>query len=280
MGEPTKICLITGAASGIGLATAIGLAKLDYHIVFTAINHSEGGKAKAEILSNSSIQKVDYIKCDLSSFDAIKKCCHIFKIRYNRLDVLINNAGVLILKRENSSDGIEKTFAVNYLAVQLMTTLLLDLIKTTRGSRIINLSSNTYRVAKINFADIEMKDNYKGIKAYAQSKLALILFTKYLSRTLENDGVVVNAVYPGRVKTPLTNVLHPLIRFVLWLTMVKPEKGAETSIFVAYSDEIKHISGEYFSNKKVCQTNAIANDMKLAEKLWKLGRSYLKNWVD
>ena len=144
-----KICLITGATSGIGMATAIGLAKLDYHIVFTTISIEEGEKTKKAIISKTLNPKVDFIKCDLSSFDDVKKCCSIFKAQYSRLDVLINNAGVLIFKREESLDGIEKTFTINYLTVQLIIILLLGELKSTSGSRIINLSSGSHQLAKI-----------------------------------------------------------------------------------------------------------------------------------
>ncbi len=280
MKETAKICLITGATSGIGLATAIGLARMNFQVVFTSISHDEGERTQAEIISITANRKVDFIKCDLSSLDEVRKTCDTFKARYQRLDVLINNAGVLILKREESCDGIEKTFAINYLAPQLITTLLLDTIKSTMGARIINLSSGSHLLANINFNDIEMKKYYQGIKAYAQTKLALVLLTKHLAGILKDTGVMVNAVHPGRVKTPLTNGLHPLFRTLLWLTMCSPEKGAETSIFVASSDEINTITGQYFVNKKVCKANPITSNPDLADKMWELGRGFLKKWID
>lgn len=166
------------------------------------------------------------------------------------------------------------------MATQLIVTLLLEKIKSTKGSRIINLSSGSHHFADIEIDDIEMKNKYQGIKAYAQSKLALMLLTKHLSIKLASSGVMVNAVYPGRVNTSLTKVLHPLFRKLLWLTMSSPEKGAETSVYVASSDEINTITGQYFVNKKVRKANPISDDPDLTEKMWELGRAYLKKWID
>jgi NAD(P)-dependent dehydrogenase (short-subunit alcohol dehydrogenase family) len=269
-----KIVLITGVTSGIGKQTAVGLAMLGATIVFTARDMGRGGTTKVEIIRESKNDKVDFIHCDLASFDSIRSCCKEFKNKYERLDVLINNAGTWNFKRRESRDGIENTFAVNYLAPFLMTNLLLDVLKGSAPSRIINVAS-AFHGGTINFDDVEFKKLFSAPKAYRQSKLALILFTRLLAEKLEDTGVTVNCVHPGRVATNLYREGNVFYRTFSKLFARDPAKGAETSIYLASSPEIEKITGEYFADKKIEQSSAEPHNMETAKKLWDLSVHYV-----
>jgi len=269
-----KIVLITGATSGIGKETAIGAAKLGGTIVFTTRNMQKGELTKDEIVKASNNKKVDFFYCDLTSFDSIRSCCDQFKAKYGQLQVLINNAGVWESKRKVSKDGIESTFAVNYLAPFLMTNLLLDGLKKGAPSRIINLTSG-YHGGTIHFEDIEFKRSFSGRKAYRQSKLAMILFTKLLAEKLEGTGVTVNCVNPGFTSTNLARELNFVLRAFFKLFGKDPKKGAETSVYIASSPEVENITGQYFVNKKIRQSSKESNDIEVAKKLWDSSVEYV-----
>jgi NAD(P)-dependent dehydrogenase (short-subunit alcohol dehydrogenase family) len=210
--------------------------------------------------------------CDLASLSSIRACAREFSEQWDRLDVLIHNAGVLPQKRQESKDGIELNFAVNFLAPFLLTSLLLPLLKQSAPSRVINVSSSMHREGTIDFNDLQSKKSFDKYKAYAQSKLALLLFTKKLAKELQGSGVTVNALHPGVVGTEMTmqNVrrMNPVAAFVFKRTLVTPAQGAETSIYLATSPEVANISGEYFDKKKVAPASALASDAELATKLW------------
>lgn len=270
-----KIVLITGATSGIGKETAVGLAKLGATIVFTTREIDRGRMARDEIISESKNDKVDFIHCDLASLDSIRSCCEEFKSKYERLDVLINNAGVWDSRRRESRDGIENTFAVNYLAPFLMTNLLLDVLKRSVPSRIITVASTLHTRAHINFDDIEFKKSFSAWKAYSQSKLAVILFTKLLAEKLKDTGVTVNCLHPGTVATNISRDANFVYRAFFKLFGKDPEKGAETSIYLASSPEIEKVTGEYFVDKKIKQSSSESHDMEIAKELWDLSAGYV-----
>ncbi|OGM92827.1 hypothetical protein A2935_03850 [Candidatus Wolfebacteria bacterium RIFCSPLOWO2_01_FULL_47_17b] len=269
-----KIILVTGGTSGIGRETVKGLASTGATIVFTARDIKKGEDTKREIRNETGNNSVEYLMCDLASFPSIRECVEEFKKRYQRLDVLINNAGVLSQERQESIDGIEFNFAVNYLAPFLLTNLLLPLLKQSAPSRIVNVSSSMHIEGKINFEDLESKKSFDKYKAYAQSKLALILFTKKLAKELSNDEVTVNALNPGVVGTEMTmqnvRTLNPIVAFIYRRTLITATKGAETSIYLAISSDVANISGKYFENKKITKTSPRADDEESANKLWNI----------
>jgi NAD(P)-dependent dehydrogenase (short-subunit alcohol dehydrogenase family) len=271
-----KIVLITGATSGIGKETALGLAKLDATIVFTTRDNLKGEKTKKELIAATSNKNIYMIKCDLASFKSIRNCCKEFKSKYDKLHVLINNAGVWDFKRRESKDGIENIFATNYLAPFLMTNLLLDLLKKSSPSRIINVTSGMH-YGTINFEDIEFKQNFSGAKAYRQSKLGLILFTRLLAKKLEGTGVTVNVVHPGMNKTDLGRDAGGFSRMIFKMMGKDPKIGAETSIYLASSPDVENITGKYFAKKEIKKSSKESYDMDLAKKLWDVSEKYLKN---
>jgi len=278
MGENTlknKIVLITGATSGIGKETALGLAKLGATIVFTTRDNLKGEKTKKELITATNNENIDMLKCDLASFESIKNCCKEFKSKYDSLHVLINNAGVWDFKRRESKDGIENIFATNFLAPFLMTNLLLDVLKKSSPSRIINVTSGMH-YGTINFDDIEFKQNFSGAKAYRQSKLGLILFTRLLAKKLEGTGVTVNTVHPGMNKTDLGRDAGGFSKMIFKMMGKDPQRGAETSIYLASSSDVENITGEYFAKKEIKKSSKESYDMDLAKKLWDVSKKYLK----
>ena len=270
-----KIILITGATSGIGKETAIDLARLDATIFFTTRDNLKGEKVKEELIKKTNNKNIHMLKCDLASFESIGNCCKEFKSEYDRLHVLINNAGVWDFKRRESKDGIENIFATNYLAPFLMTNLLLDLLKKSSPSRIINVTSGMH-YGTINFDDIEFKNNFSGAKAYRQSKLALILFTRFLAKKLEGTGVTVNTAHPGMNKTNLGRDAGGFSKMIFKMMGNDPKIGAETSIYLASSSDVKNISGEYFAKKKIKKSSKESYNMILAKKLWDISEEYCK----
>jgi NAD(P)-dependent dehydrogenase (short-subunit alcohol dehydrogenase family) len=277
LGEITvknKIVLITGATSGLGKETALGLAKLGATIVFTTRDDLKGERTKEELTSVTNNENIHMLKCDLASFESIKNCCKEFKSKYDKLHVLINNAGVWDFKRRESKDGIENIFATNYLAPFLMTHLLLDLLKKSNPSRIINVTSGMH-YGTINFDDIEFKEKFTGAKAYRQSKLGLIIYSRLLARKLERDGVTVNCVQPGMNKTNLGRDAGGFSRLIFKMMGAHPKIGAETSIYLASSPEVQNITGEYFVKKEIKKSSKNSYDMDLAKKLWDVSIKYL-----
>jgi len=270
-----KIILITGATSGIGKETALGLAKMGATVVFTSRDDIKGEKTKKELIAKTNNKNIHMLNCDLASFESIKNCCNEFKSKFDKLHVLINNAGVWDFKRRESKDGIENIFAVNYLAPFLMTELLIDVLKKSKPSRIINLTSGMH-YGTINFNDIEFKEKFSGAKAYRQSKLGLILYTRFLAKKLEGTGVTVNTVHPGMNKTDLGRDAGGLSRVIFKMMGKNPKIGAETSIYLASSPKVENITGEYWAKKEIKKSSKESYDMDLAEKLWHVSTKYVK----
>jgi len=273
-----KIVLITGATSGIGKETARGLAQLGATIVFTTRDELKGQKIKDELINSTNNKNIEVLNCDLASFASIRTCCNMFKEKFEELHVLINNAGTWDFQKRLSKDGIENIFATNYLAPFLMTNLLLDILKKSSPSRIINVTSGMH-YGTINFNDIEFKGRFSGAKAYKQSKLGLILFTRLLVKKLDTIDVTVNCASPGMNKTNLGRDAGIFSRVIFKILGSNPIKGAETSIYLASSPDVVNISGEYFAKKKIRKSSKNSYNLELAEKLWDLSNNYVKLYI-
>lgn len=267
-----KIAFITGGTSGIGKETVRQLACAGATVVFTARDETKAEAVRREIVEATGNQQVFYLRCDLASLASIRTCTDEFKRRWGRLDVLINNAGVLPQERQESKDGIELNLAVNFLAPFLLTNLLLPLLKASAPSRVILVSSSMHTEGEIHFDDLESKKSFDKYKAYAQSKLGLLLFMKKLARDLQGSGVTVNALHPGVIGTEMTmqNVrkMNPIAAFLFKRTLVSVDEGAATSVYLATSPDIANVSGEYFVKKKIAPVSPRADDMSVADKLW------------
>ncbi len=216
------------------------------------------------------------MQLDLSSQSNIRNFAENFISKYPVLDVLINNAGIFSLKRFETEDGLERTIGINYFGPFLLTHLLLPIIQKSKQGRIINISSDSYKQAKFNLDDLQSKIKYQGMKAYAASKLALILFTQELAEKLKTSNITVNAVHPGHVSTGIWNMwenpkwYQSLALKILNMFLISPEEGAQTSIHLATSDEVQSITGKYFSKKKPVQVNSKYNTLEIQKKLWEI----------
>jgi NAD(P)-dependent dehydrogenase (short-subunit alcohol dehydrogenase family) len=267
-----KICLVTGATNGIGKATAQALAQMGATVVIVGRDAQKAARVTGEIRAASGNQNVDWLLADLSSQQEVRRLAGEFMSKYQHLHVLLNNAGGTFKTRQLSVDGIEMTFALNHLAYFLLTNLLLDTIKASAPARIINVSSDAHSGGKIDFENLQGERSYSSFGPYGNSKLANILFTTELARRLEGTGVTVNALHPGLTSTGFgknnPGLLMKIMGAVIPLIARSPEKGAETSIYLASSPEVQSITGKYYVDCKVTQPAPQAADMVVAKKLW------------
>lgn len=265
-----KICIVTGANSGIGKATALGLAKMGATVVMVCRDRIRGEAALFDIQRESGSNGVELMVADLSSQDSIRRLTAEYKRTHTRLDVLINNAAVNRSTFLETVDGIEMTFAVNHLAPFLLTHLLLDVLKASAPARIVNVASNAQ--APINFDDL-MGARKFTVEAYSQSKMAMILCSYELARNLQGTGVTVNCVHPGVVETNLGRDFNGAFGILISLMkplMATPEKGARTSVYVASSPDVEGISGKYFANRRQRRSSKESYDETTARRLWQI----------
>jgi len=268
-----KVCLVTGATSGIGEETALGLARLGATVVVAGRNAERCAATVDRIGRQTGNSSVEYLLADLSSQKEVHALAADFKSRHDRLDVLVNNAGAIVLSRRESVDGLELTFALNHLGYFVLTDLLLDVLVSSAPARIVNVSSSSHRRTQINFDDLQKQRRYTGFRAYAQSKLANVLFTYELARRLEGTGVTANALHPGLVATNfLTNNgrLGHFLAFFMRIRGISSAKGARTSIYLASSDEVESVSGLYFEKEKAVRSAPASYDQAAAARLWKI----------
>ncbi len=266
-----RVCLITGANSGIGKAAAAELVKMGATLVMVCRNREKGEAALAEIKKHSRNNSIELMIADLSSLQAVRQLADEFRRKYSRLNVLINNAGLFNLRRHLTADGYEVTFATNYLSPFLLTNLLLDELKSSTPSRVINVSSVAHYNGLIDFDDLNAEKGYSGFKAYAQSKLALILFTHQLAKKLDGTGVGVYSLHPGAVATNIWSRPAGPVGFITSvpkLFMASPKKGAETVVYLASFPDPEGASGEYYEKKRVKKSSRESYDSGVAEKLW------------
>jgi NAD(P)-dependent dehydrogenase (short-subunit alcohol dehydrogenase family) len=267
-----KICIVTGSNSGIGKETALALAEMGATVVMVVRNQEKGEKALSEIVGQTGNKSVSLMLCDMSSMSSIRDFAREFKKKYSRLDVLVNNAGGEFNKRGVTDEGFERTFAVDYLAPFLLTNELLDLLKVSAPSRIINVSSGLAKNGKVNFDDLQSVKDYKGMQVYSNAKLMLMMFTYELSKRLAGTGVTANVLMPGFVATNLGKNSGSLWSSIMF-KMVRPmqinaKKGAETSVYLASSDEVRDVTGKCFAKKKESVACLASNDALLQKRLW------------
>ncbi len=266
-----KTVLITGANQGIGKASASALGKLGARLVLVSRNAEKGRAAVADI-EREGAKDVELIVGDMGSQADVRRVATEFKAKHDRLDVLLNNAGVLVTSRRTTVDGIEETFAIDHLGYFLLTHLLLDVLKTSAPSRVVSVSSEAHRRARMHWDDLEFKaGGYSSFAAYGQSKLSNILFTRELARRLEGTRVTANCLHPGVIASGFGHTYGGVISVVLKVAspfLITPEKGARTSVFLASSPEVEGISGKYFDKCKERQPSAEALADGAPERLW------------
>ncbi|HEY7547617.1 MAG TPA: SDR family oxidoreductase [Blastocatellia bacterium] len=263
-----KTCLVTGANSGIGKATAEALARMGARVAIVCRSRERGLPALEEIKKKSDTSTVELMTCDFASQKQIRRLADEFLSGHDRLDVLINNAGLMRRHRETTEEGLEMTFAVNHLGYFLLTNLLLDMLKKSAPSRIVNVASVAHMTGTINFDDLQGERDYSSMGAYRQSKLANILFTYELARRLEGTGVTVNCLHPGVIATNIARDMPKAVRLALRAFFKGAEKGAETSIYLAASPDVEGVTGKYFDDKKEARSNQESYSREVALRLW------------
>ncbi len=278
MAEPAgpmsgKVCLVTGATSGIGEVTAGELARKGATVVVVGRNPQKCEATVGRIRERTGNPAVEPLVADLSSQVEVRRLAEEFVRRHDRLDVLVNNAGALLMDRRVSVDGIEMTFALNHLAYFLLTDLLLDRLRASAPSRIVVVSSDAHRGVTMDFDDLGGRAKYRGFRAYSRSKLANVLFVRELARRLEGTGVTANALHPGFVASGFFSGDGPAwwaMRRLAGLFAVTPERGAKTSVYLASSPEVEGVTGQYFVKEKPVEPSWAARDEEAARRLWRV----------
>lgn len=274
-----KICLVTGANSGIGKVTARELAKMGATVVMVCRSKVKGEKAAEEIINSTGNKSVHLIVGDMSSQREILTVAKKFEHKFGSIHVLVNNAGGLLPKRELSADGIEKTFATNHMGYFLLTNLLLSNLARSAPARVVNVASSVHHYAKLDFANLQGERKYRQFQAYALSKLANVLFTYELARRMEGTRVTVNCMEPGAVYTNFYNNSGfglKLFSSMFGWTMRSSEKGAETVIYLATSPEVEGVTGKYFKDKKPIPSSDLSTDPALSARLWEVSDRLVK----
>lgn len=277
-----KTVIITGANTGIGKETAVDLAERGARVIIACRNVHKGTAALKEIQQRSGSQHVYLEQLDLASLDSIRDFAARIKKSEAKLHILINNAGVCMgNKFTRTEDGFETTFGVNHLGHFLLTNLLLDLLKKSAPSRIVNVSSSGYsREKEIKFEDINDEKSYKPFKAYVLSKLANVLFTRELAKRLEGPGVTTYALHPGVIYTEIGRefnypLLLKILTIIFWIVLKTPKQGAQTTIYCAVAEELEGESGRYYSDCAEKQVTDYAKDDQAARKLWDVSAEYV-----
>jgi retinol dehydrogenase-12 len=271
-----KIVLVTGATSGIGEVTARELAQQGAHVIILARNSEKAAKTQRAIIAATGNQQVDVVLADLSVLQQVRDVATELHAKYPRIDVLINNAGLMFgAEREVSADGYEMTLATNHLGPFLLTSLVFDLLQKSPAARIVNVASMAYRFSKPTLDDLQSEHSYSPIWEYGNTKLWNIMFTQELAQRLRTRGitnVTTNALHPGAVATGYGQQSGGWLSAALKLArpfMISPEKGAETSIFLATDAKVGTLSGGFFSKKKAEPVKSSFNTPANNRRLWK-----------
>lgn len=270
-----KICLVTGATSGIGKATSIGLARRGAAVIVAGRNRHKCERTVNRIKLATGNGRVEYLVADLCNQKEIRFLAEQVHDRYPHLDVLINNAGAKFASRRQTADGYEMSFALNHLSGFMLTHLLLDLLKKNDNARIINVTSGAHKTCPgVRFDDLQGEKSYYGKHAYSQSKLASILFTYALAGRLQGTGITVNAVHPGGAATGfcknngMAGWLKHILAHIMAGNLITAATAARTILHLAASPEVQGVSGKYFVKQKPVPSSPASYDMDAAERLW------------
>ena len=273
-----KTAIVTGANSGMGMATVRALSDMGARVIMLCRSEKRGREA-LERLNSEKPRDLDLILCDLGDYDTVRSFVSKVRESYSRIDILVNNAGFISLDRQETKEGLERQFGINHIGHFLLTTSLLDLMG--KGSRIVLVASGAHKTGKIHFNDINLHKGFNVFKAYSQSKLANVLFTRELARRVKDKGITVNCCHPGAVATNIgidretgfgktvTGLLKPFFQ--------TPEQGARTAVFLATDDSVADVSGEYFYKCKIANSSKRSKDMELAKELFEFSEKLINN---
>jgi retinol dehydrogenase 14 len=267
-----KTVLVTGATSGIGWEASVSFARMGARLIMIGRDAVKTAQRVEELCQRSGSDTVDSFLCDFSSQAQVRRLAREYRDRYDKLHVLVNNAGTVFTKRTLTADGIESTFAVNYLGPFLLTNLLLDVLKASAPARVIIVSSSGHYSGTMDFKDLGFEQGYQIMRAYGRSKLAAVLFTRELAKRLEGTDVTVNALHPGAVATSIWDrapaYARPILSLAKRLFMISPEAGAETIVYLATSPEVEGKTGLYFEKNRPKLPSRLAQDDAVAQRLW------------
>lgn len=275
MNIANKLCVVTGANSGIGKEIVREFARQKAYVVMICRNENKAKRAKQEVINDTGHPGVEIMLADLAVQYDVRDVADQISGKFEEIDILVNNAGIIPGKRKETIDGIERTLAINHLAPFLLTNLLLDKLKNSTESRVITTASGAHRRATdfFDLNNLQLRNGYKPMEAYGLSKLCNIMFTHELAKRCQGTSVTANCFHPGLVGTQLTDESNFLINSVFKLGkpfMRSPEKGAETAIWLATADEVRSVSGKYFKDKQESKPEPIAYRDELTEKLWEI----------
>ncbi len=269
--------VVTGATDGIGKVTARELAKMGANVTLISRNAIKGERVAKALRANAGHDGVHFVQADLTTLAGVRGAAEALKGRLKRLDVLVNNAGAIFQRREETADGFEKTFALNHLAYFAVTLQLLDLLKASPAARVVNVASQAHAGAKLDFADLQNAKAYSAWRAYAQSKLANIYFTYELARRLQDTSVTANCLHPGFVASRFGDETKGLFRmlfgFVKSVGAISEEDGAKTSVYLASSADVAKKTGIYFDRCKEARSSAVSYDGNAARELWRVSET-------
>lgn len=266
-----KVILITGGTGGIGLETARALARMGSKIVIVGRNPQKTAAAVEELKQTTGSDQIDSLLADLSLLADVRALAAAFTAKYDRLDVLVNNAGGYFNARQLTSEGLEMTFALNHMSYFLLTQLLLDILADSAPSRVVNVSSDAHRGGKLDFDNLQGEKGYSGFGAYGRSKLMNVVFTYELARRVADRGITANVLHPGFVRTGFGHnnggMLSALMRLAQ-IAALTPEQGAQTSIYLASSPAVAEVTGQYFVKSKAVQSSAASYRQEDWTRLW------------
>jgi len=268
-----KVCLVTGATDGIGKVSARVLAELGAKVIIVGRNPEKSAIVLAELRSISGNENIDLLMADLAVMQEVRDLAEQVISRYDRIDVLLNNAGGYFTKHEITSDGLEMTFALNHMSYFLLTNKLMELLKYSAPARIVNVSSDAHYGVDIEFENLNGEQEYKAWKAYQKSKLANVLFTYELLKKVPGN-ITVNCLHPGFVATNFGHnnggFFGPVLKIAQRISAIDPEEGAKTSIFLCSAPEIKGASGKYFYKCQPKTSSQESRNMDTGKRLWQI----------
>src|SRR5215468_904515 len=269
-----RVCVLTGATQGIGRAAAEGLLSTGVELVLVSRDATRLETVATDLRLRAPAAKVGVVAGDLSRMLEVRRVAMEIRARHHRVDLLLNNAGAVFSRREVTVEGLEKTFALNHLAYFLLTQELLPVLRESDGARVVNVSSDAHRGARLDFDDLQYEHTpYSAFGAYGRTKLMNILFTREQARRLEGTGITVNAMHPGFVRSGFgrnnPGILRRLIRLGQAFART-PEHGARTLVYLATSPEVEGVSGKYFHDERESRASAAARDMEVARRLWEV----------
>jgi NAD(P)-dependent dehydrogenase (short-subunit alcohol dehydrogenase family) len=268
-----KICLVTGSTSGIGKVTARELAKQGATVVLVSRTRAKGEATQTEITQATGNPHVELLVADLSLLADVRRLASEFQHTYSHLHLLVNNAGCAYPTRTLTSEGLEATLVVNYLAPFLLTELLLDTLKASAPARIVNVSSAQHANAHIDFDNLQGEKKYGNLSTYNQAKLAVLLWTYELARRLKGTGVTVNALHPGITATNFPSGMTGVLAWGMKLSkpfLLTPEKGAQTTLYLATSPEVEGVTGRYFVKSHETKSSNDSYDQTVGARLWEV----------